>query len=108
MVKGQKTCAICGRDFPLIVEEHYIARDDEKTGLVNAVSGSESRFYDAIDCPHCGSQNILQERKRAVEEDDNCDDGRGCEGCIYTSRMKDEMPCAVCSRNHMDHYEEAK
>lgn len=63
-MKGMTTCKICGRDFPLISEERYTVRDNEKTGIAVAFDGSESILYDAFDCPHCGCQNIVQERKR--------------------------------------------
>ena len=63
-MKGMTTCKICGRDFPLIAEERYTVRDNEKSGISIAFSGSETGLYDAFDCPHCGCQNIMQERKR--------------------------------------------
>lgn len=63
-MKGMATCKICGRDFPLITEERYTVRDVERTGIATAFGGSESNLYDAFDCPHCGCQNIIQERKR--------------------------------------------
>lgn len=77
-MKGMITCGVCGRDLPLIIEEHYIARDTEKTGVVPALTGKqESGLYDAIDCPHCGCQIILQSRKR---EECPCDYGI-CDEC---------------------------
>ena len=63
-IKGMATCKICGRDFPLLNEEHYVAVDASKTGTAEVISHTEPIFYDAIDCPHCGCQNVLQERKR--------------------------------------------
>ena len=63
-MKGMATCKICGRDFALIAEENYAVRDNEKSGIAVAFGGSESTLYDAFDCPHCGCQNIMQERKR--------------------------------------------
>lgn len=90
-VIGLFTCHICGRDFPLIDVENYVARDaNSTTGLAAAISGKEPTIYDAMDCPFCGCQNIIQERKRYYdpvqdilndfddddEEDDECD---GCE-----------------------------
>ena len=64
MPEGHVACVICGRYIPLTLEDHYISRDVEKSGLVNSLAGEESRLYDTIDCPHCGCQNRLQERKR--------------------------------------------
>ena len=63
-VKGMTTCKICGRDFPLLSEDHYVAVDADKTGIAEVVSHTEPQLFDAIDCPHCGCQNVLQERKR--------------------------------------------
>lgn len=100
-------CKVCGKDFELKLDNHYIARDEEvkRTGL-SAMVGSnneqESKLYDTFDCPFCGCQNIVQERKRSfvmardyipdeelekcdeeVEvskaEEDKCD--RDCKGC---------------------------
>ena len=70
-VKGAWTCKICGRDFPLISEEHYTARNANMSGFVAAIGvQSEPKIYDAFDCPHCGCQNIMQERKRNTVEVD--------------------------------------
>lgn len=67
-MKGMTTCKICGRDFPLIAEEHYIAQDPQKVGaLANLVSTDIAFEFDAFDCPHCGCQNVMQGRKSALE-----------------------------------------
>ena len=62
-VPGMTTCTVCGRDFPILAENTYIARDDATMGL-SRLAGTEHCIYDAIDCPHCGCQNILQRRRR--------------------------------------------
>lgn len=68
--KGMMTCKVCGRDFALIAEEHYVARDPEETGLAAVLGRNpEAKWYDAFDCPHCGCQNVVQERKMAVLQD---------------------------------------
>lgn len=67
-MKGMTTCKVCGRDFPLMAEEHYVVRDGEKKGLVSVISDQEAVQYDAFDCPCCGCQNIMQERKPALKE----------------------------------------
>lgn len=75
-MKGMATCNICGRDFPLIIEEHYIVRDKKKTpgSLASVLVGEEPMEYDAFDCPHCGCQYIAQERKRFASIIDDIDD----------------------------------
>lgn len=107
-VKGLRICKICGRDFPLIAEEAYIARDNERVGIVNAIENKEVTIYDAIDCPHCGAQNILQERKRFADVEDVFDeyeeDPDGCDGCAYEEQPGDMNPCDKCARNHEDWY----
>lgn len=105
-VKGIHTCSVCGREFALTEEDHYIVRDVEKTGVLPALTGSdESELYDAIDCPHCGCQNILQGRKRIYEckSDDN-DRYDGCIGCKYEDKMEDEDPCCDCSHCYADYF----
>ena len=58
-------CKICGCEFPLIINDHYIARDNSKTGFAAALQANdEAKIYDAFDCPHCGCQVVAQERKR--------------------------------------------
>ena len=59
-----KTCKVCGNKFTLDTNLHYIARDNVKTGMTAFVGGSEGALYDAFDCPYCGCQNVMQERKR--------------------------------------------
>lgn len=61
IVPGMMTCDVCGRDFPLVAERRYTA----ESGLC-----SMGAVYDAIDCPHCGCQNVLQLRYRAVNKED--------------------------------------
>lgn len=63
-IPGMKTCTVCGRDFPLLIENRYTARGEIKTGLSALTGGVEEDLFDAIDCPYCGCQNILQTRKR--------------------------------------------
>lgn len=64
MTMKKVTCKICGFEFPPIDANHYISRDPEKTGIVSAISGQESKIFDTFDCPWCGCQNVVQERKR--------------------------------------------
>lgn len=88
MVKGMTTCKVCGRDFPLLGEDHYIARDPEKTGVVPVISGKdESIWFDAFDCPHCGCQNVMQSRKRLVCP---CEFGI-CDECDHPGEDQEEQ-----------------
>lgn len=57
-------CKICDQEFELLATEHYIARDVGKSGLATIVGGPEEKLYDTFDCPFCGCQNTVQERKR--------------------------------------------
>lgn len=68
-LKGAIECKICGRIFALNAEETYVARDIKQQGIAMALKSEETKIYDAIDCPHCGCQNILQERKRDLNDD---------------------------------------
>lgn len=59
------TCKVCGCRFNAVMEHHYISKDPEKTGLATAFSAEmEPKIYDTFDCPQCGCQFAVQERKR--------------------------------------------
>lgn len=70
MSKGMTTCDVCGRDFALIAEEHYISIGEGKTGLAAFAGGDQPIVHDAIDCPHCGCQKLLQKRERPYIHED--------------------------------------
>ena len=59
-------CKICGTEFPAIKDKHYIARENGiQGGLAQFSNGKqEKKTYDAFDCPQCGCQVIVQERKQ--------------------------------------------
>lgn len=59
-------CKICGCTFNPVIERHYVSRDDGKTGVATIISSCESKLYDTFDCPDCGCQVVVQERKRNV------------------------------------------
>lgn len=94
---GMTTCKACGREFALLKEKRYTA-SDAKDGFIGALCRCES-LYDAFDCPFCGCQNVLQERKRRFEEDagdakDNeqgktCDCNCDCESCKSRGSCKE-------------------
>ena len=65
-IKGMTTCKICGRDFPLLAEEHYVSKEPGKTGLAFFAGGDDPALWDSFDCPHCGCQNRMQKRNRLV------------------------------------------
>lgn len=75
-MKGMTTCKVCGREFPLTAEEHYIARDPQRVGaLANLTNTNKAIEYDAFDCPHCGCQNVMQTIKPIwLPEICECDD----------------------------------
>lgn len=66
-------CKMCGHKFDIVRSEHYIARGEGKCGLSALAGGDECKIYDAFDCPICGCQIIVQERKRVyvLKEDEN-------------------------------------
>lgn len=73
-------CSVCACEFIPEKNEHYISRDEAKTGLSTIAGGFEEKLYDTFDCPQCGCQIVMQERKRVFydknvkEEDDNDDE----------------------------------
>ncbi len=115
-MKGMTTCKICGREFPLMIEEHYIARDPQRVGvLANLANTDKAIEYDAFDCPHCGCQNVMQTRKslwmpeecdeeKTEESEDNSQTHHGCSGCIHKYVRADEEPCCNCRGTKADFY----
>ncbi|MDX9917305.1 MAG: hypothetical protein RBT15_04740 [Gudongella sp.] len=55
-------CGTCDLMFEPVKELHYIA--EESNGSLFAPSSIQ---YDAYDCPRCGSQKIIKERKAKSE-----------------------------------------
>ena len=66
-ITGMTTCKVCGRDFPLIAEEHYISKEAGKVGIASLVGGPAPILWDSFDCPHCGCQNRLHMRYRLTD-----------------------------------------
>lgn len=60
-------CNVCESEFIPRIGEHYISRDNQMTGLTTVVSNSEVKIYDTFDCPVCGCQVAVKERKRVYE-----------------------------------------
>lgn len=92
-VKGIYTCNVCGRDFPLLFEEQYIARDSMPAEFAALTADNQ---YDAFDCPHCGCQNVIQPRK---PEYCPCDYGI-CDECCREDEEeeKDDAPQTPCQK----------
>ena len=64
-VRPQVICKVCGCKFNALSEKHYISRDNGTTGMAVVFGSSpEVKTYDTYDCPQCGSQCVVQERKR--------------------------------------------
>lgn len=104
-MKGMLTCKICGRDFVIMAEEHYIAQDPKAVGAVAClVSTDVMREFDAFDCPHCGCQNITQERKPVFDgleaEEEEEEEFEDCIKCYFNSKREDEEPCKDCKHGN--------
>ena len=68
-------CKVCGCEFFAVADKHYIARDECKIGFGSAFQvNDEPKFYDAFDCPMCGCQAIMQERKRDFTDFAECEE----------------------------------
>lgn len=52
--KPIKKCSFCGNEFEIEINKKYIVRLQEN--LLNI------SFFDAMDCPNCGCQNIIWKR----------------------------------------------
>lgn len=55
-------CKVCSKEFEFKKEFHYISRDAD--GEDDWGEEEEVKIFDTFDCPHCGCQNVMQERKR--------------------------------------------
>lgn len=66
-IKGMTTCKVCGRDFPLLIESHYVSIEGRIEGIVSAIGRISPQLYDSFDCPLCGCQNRMQLRNRETD-----------------------------------------
>lgn len=83
-IRGMWSCEVCGREFALMHEDRYTARDEERGGLAAAFADiPEPIMWDAFDCPYCGCQNRVKERKRDVPQPDPAEtvEGYACGEC---------------------------
>ena len=83
-------CKICGKELELKKDIHYIAREEEDTGIATIVKKHEASLWDSFDCTYCGCQNRVQKRLRIAhpeilltelksEDTEECD--HNCEDC---------------------------
>lgn len=106
-MKGMTTCKVCGRDFALMQEEHYTAKDTGKMGVIaNLTNADKALIWDAFDCPYCGCQNLMQERKpfNIPEKLEIVGEHDGCYGCAYEDLDFSDEPCVSCKYTHRDNY----
>lgn len=59
-------CKVCGKEFELMRENHYVSVSRTPTGL-SAIFSSNTIQYDTFDCTFCGCQNRMQERYEKYE-----------------------------------------
>lgn len=57
-------CKVCDCEFNPIIEKHYVSRNAGKSGAITVFSSEEEKLFDTFDCPACGCQVVVQERKR--------------------------------------------
>lgn len=60
--KPLRQCCLCKNEFEIDTDKKYVVKMQES--LMNIT------YYDAIDCPYCGSQNLVWKRLRKVNQDD--------------------------------------
>lgn len=89
-IKGMTTCKVCGRDFPLVAEDHYVSKEAGKVGIAAIAGGLAPILWDSFDCPHCGCQNRMHIRYRLTDnfgQDFPLD---------YEENKEDEESCCCC------------
>lgn len=61
-------CKVCGCEFAPVIDKHYITRDNGESGISTVIKHIEGNLYDTFDCPACGCQIVVQERKRSLTD----------------------------------------
>ena len=89
-------CKICDQEFELLITRHYVTRDVGKKGLAIIAGGSEEMLYDTFDCPFCGCQNVIQERKRVFSASSRYEE------VFSDDKDKEEMPECFGGEGDMD------
>lgn len=59
-------CSVCGKRFDIKKENTYTV-DMTIDNVFSALT--KQAVYDAIDCPKCGCQQLLKERKPTCKQD---------------------------------------
>ena len=57
--KSERKCVVCGNNFEIEMDKKYVVKSIEAVMIV---------YYDAIDCPKCGCQNIIWKRLEKVNK----------------------------------------
>ena len=58
--KAKLKCVLCSNRFEIEIDKKYVVKIQEE--LINTA------YYDAIDCPICGCQNIIWKRDETVDK----------------------------------------
>lgn len=105
-------CKVCGNSFELLKENWYLSSDKRENAEEDNVT-----IYDTFDCPVCGCQNVIQERKRkfiiqvppkgslsnSVEQETTCgkdndeDDDEEKPSCYGHYDDGDDLDCGCCT-----------
>lgn len=97
-------CKICDQEFELLVARHYVACDAGRSGLATIVGGPEETLYDTFDCPFCGCQNTVQERKRDFSVSkyykEHFSDVKGEEEILECFGGEGDMDCLDCDKSN--------
>lgn len=57
-------CCTCGKSFILEPESKYIVTLER-----HFLDRTEVEYMDAVDCPHCGCQNTLEDRFARIDSE---------------------------------------
>lgn len=60
-IRPMRKCCLCKNEFEIMIDKKYIVKTQEN--LMNIA------FYDVMDCPYCGSQNLIWKRLQKVNKD---------------------------------------
>lgn len=66
----KNTCEICGKTFPL--DKEYVYQIKKELPVLASLT-EPAQIYDAIDCPFCGCQKILNKRYECIKITNYCE-----------------------------------